>query len=46
MDGGQGGGHLERDETWRTVEIRMERCDVEIVWTGGGETSEKFGGLK
>ncbi len=25
-------GHLERDETWRAVEIRMERCDVETVW--------------
>lgn len=25
-------GHLERDETWRAVEIGMERCDVETVW--------------
>lgn len=25
-------GHLEGDETWRAVEIGMERCDVETVW--------------
>lgn len=44
-------GHLERDETWRAVEIGMERCDVETVWRsftksrrkGGRGKWEKFG---
>lgn len=47
-------GHLERDETWRAVEIRMERCDVETVWRSflksrrkrGKESGRSFGVLK
>lgn len=45
--GGWGGtrrGHLERDETWRAVEIGMERCDVETVGErGGGESQRSLG---
>lgn len=44
MGGGTRRGHLERDETWRAVEIGMERCDVETVGErGGGESQRSLG---
>lgn len=44
--GGTRRGHLERDETWRAVEIGMERCDVETVGERGEAKVREVWGLK
>lgn len=37
---------MERDETWRAVEIGMERCDVETVGGRGEGKVREVWGLK
>lgn len=46
IGGGTRRGHLERDETWRAVEIGMERCGVETVGGRGEGKVREVWGLK